>query len=649
MSFDRNFVDELKARVKLSDVIGRKLRLIRRGREFVALSPFSNEKSPSFTINDDKGFYHCFSSGKHGDAITFLMETENLSFQEAVEKIANDLGMALPESGRMHGAADKVRQSQRALLHEVMRQAAEFFIGQLAGRAGVDARAYLERRQVPQVLRQSMGIGFAPPSRTLLCESLTAKGVAPQHLLEAGLAIKPDNGGPLYDRFRDRIMFPITDTGGKVIAFGGRAMSADAQAKYLNSPETPLFHKGSVLYNLANARRAVRASPEEPWRNSLIVAEGYMDVIALTKAGIANAVAPLGTALTETQMSLLWRISPEPILCFDGDAAGTRAALRAAERALPLLKAGQSLHFALLPEGLDPDDLISREGPAAMTEILSRTFPLAEMLWRAESNRMPLDTPERRAGLEQRVQTLVAAIADAEVRRHYQADMRQRLAHLFRPETSPSRAGRGNYAEPKPSYGGRQKFAPPVGAGPVSAELKRSQMATGGKAWNVGSRREMILIVAVLHHPALLERHIEMFSNVPIVDPGLDTLRAAIIELCAASPDLETQALRDHLITQGYGPIINRLLQAGMLSGDWFCGPGAAFTDAEAGWLQTLQRHSRENYRRQAVRDAEQALADEFSLENEEHLLALQKQLAEDMEDPLDAGFGEASGRIVKH
>ena len=648
MQFDRNFVEELKARVKLSDVVGRKLRLIRRGREFVALSPFSNEKSPSFTINDDKGFYHCFSSGKHGDAITFLMETESLTFQEAVARLAEDAGMELPKARFQDSHEARTKQAQRITLYGVMQQAAMFFAAQLTGPAGADARAYLDKRQVPTALRQTMGLGFAPSARTLLCDTLTRAGVTPDQLLEAGLAIKPDNGGAIYDRFRDRIMFPITDNRDRVIAFGGRAMSADAQAKYLNSPETPLFHKGNILYNLANARRAMLPRGKGQGRDTLIVAEGYMDVIALTRAGFGNSVAPLGTALSETQMAMLWRLCPEPILCFDGDSAGLRAMLRVVERALPLLGPGHSLRFALLPDGLDPDDIITRQGPEKMSEYLTKTMPMADILWSAETSREPLDTPERRAGLEQRLKTLIATITDPGVRKYYQDDMRRRIFDLFRPAQAPVRSGPPNAVSRGRFSGPRRNFAIPTGSGPATIEVKRSPMAAGGGSWNVGARREQLILATVLHHPQLLERHLDALCDLGFLDPALDRLRAAIIEVAAAYPDLETRSLHSHLTERGFGGILDKVSSASALSGDWFCGPDAAFADAEAGWMQTVNRHYREIYWVQAIFEAEQALAADFSLENEQNLMILQQQRAEDAEDGMIVGFGVASGRIVK-
>ena len=654
MQADRSFIEELKARVKLSDVIGRKLRLIRRGREFVALSPFSNEKTPSFTINDDKGFYHCFSTGKHGDAITFIMETENLGFAEAVSKLAGDLGMTPPAAARSEPERDRAFRQRRAGLYEIMGLAAGFYRDQLAQPSAIDARSYLDRRRVPPALRQSMGLGYAPKARNLLCDALRLKGVTPELLVEAGLAIKTEGSEAIHDRFRDRIMFPITDNSDRVIAFGGRAMSADAPAKYLNSPETPLFHKGGVLYNLANARRALGAGRPRVL-DTLIVAEGYMDVIALTGAGIANAVAPLGTALTETQLGLLWKITPEPILCFDGDAAGGKAALRAMERALPLLKPGYSLQFAILPQGLDPDDVINQTGVEAMQGILARPMPLIDLLWSSEVNRIPLDTPERRAGLEGRLTARLKEIADQAVRNHYQDEIRARTRKLFQrdPEegAAPKSPKSRDSAAWKRRAGGRRP-APGEFAGPASGELKRSLLAAGGAAPNLAARRERVILSGVLHHPELLQHHLEAFCNLSLADPGLDRLRGTIIDLAAAHPGLETGPLQRHLIDQGYGGLVDQLAASGVLSGDWYCGPGAAFVDAQRGWLQTVYLHARETHFRQAIDEAAQALAEDFSQANEQTLMVLQKQFAEEMQDGLALGlesrFGEASGRGMK-
>ncbi len=427
MSFPKSFLDELKARIRVSDVVGRKVKLVRRGREFVGLSPFSNEKSPSFTVNDDKQFWHCFSSGEHGDVIKFLEKVENLSFLEAVERLAGEAGLEMPQ----RDPVNIEREREAATLIDVMEMAAAFFREKLKSGAGAEARRYLERRGLRADMIERFGLGYSPGldrnDRTQLMQHLKAKNITVAQMAEAGLIIHGDDIPEPYDRFRNRLMFPIADARGRVIAFGGRALDPEQKAKYLNSPETPLFHKGWLLYNGAGARAATQKDAP------LIVVEGYIDVIALVAAGFEGAVAPLGTALTEEQLSLLWRMQSEPILCFDGDKAGQRAAFRAAELALPLLKPGQSLLFALLPEGQDPDDLIRSGGAEAMREVLAGAKPLSEMLWLRETGNARIETPERRAALEARLGEVVRSIADETVRRYYRDDLKARLSKLLAP------------------------------------------------------------------------------------------------------------------------------------------------------------------------------------------------------------------------
>ena len=391
MSFPKSFLDELKARLRVSDVVGRKVKLTRRGREFVGLSPFNNEKSPSFTVNDDKQFWHCFSSGEHGDVIKFLEKTENLSFLEAVEKLAAEAGMEMPQRDPHHVE----REREAATLIDVMEMAARFFRDKLKSGAGAEARLYLERRGLKAEMIERFGLGYAPGldrnDRKQLMNWLKGQDVTIEQMAEAGLIIHGQDIPDPYDRFRNRLMFPICDARGRVIAFGGRALDATQKAKYLNSPETPLFHKGRGLYNLHMARKPAYDA------GTVIAVEGYMDVIGLAQGGIDHAVAPLGTALTEDQIGLMWRMSPEPILCFDGDRAGLKAAFRAVERVLPLLKPGHSLRFALLPEGKDPDDLVREQGAGAMHEVLAAARPLSDMVWEKEYSAGTWDTPERRA------------------------------------------------------------------------------------------------------------------------------------------------------------------------------------------------------------------------------------------------------------
>ncbi|HZD26552.1 MAG TPA: DNA primase, partial [Alphaproteobacteria bacterium] len=401
MAFPQAFLDELRARTGLAELVGRRVRLVRRGREHTGLCPFHNEKTPSFTVNEDKGFYHCFGCGAHGSAIDFVMQTENLSFPEAVEKLALEAGLEVPRER----PEDREREARRRSLYDVMEAAAEWFEAQLAGQIGAGARDYLAGRGVrPQTVGR-FRLGYAPERREALKAALLARGFAEAQLVEAGLLIRPEDGGDSYDRFRQRLIFPITDRRGRVVAFGGRAL-AEQKAKYLNSPETPLFHKGRLLYNLAGAREAVREA------GTVLVTEGYMDVIALAEAGFGHAVAPLGTALTEEQMQELWRLAPEPVLCFDGDNAGQRAAFRAAERALPLLKPGHSFRFVGLPPGEDPDSLVRGQGAGAMRALVEAAEPLGAVIWRMATEGQSFNTPERRAGLRQALREAVARIAD---------------------------------------------------------------------------------------------------------------------------------------------------------------------------------------------------------------------------------------------
>jgi DNA primase len=398
MRFPPSVLDEIRARLPVSQVVSRKVALKRAGREFKGLSPFKQEKTPSFTVNDHKGFYHCFASGEHGDIFTFVMKTEGLSFPEAVDRLAQEAGVPLPEAA----PRDKQAEDQRTRLYALLAASAEFFARQLAGPQGVTARRYLEKRGLGPEAIGRFGLGYAPNARAALKEHLAAAGYTAAEMAASGMLIAGDDIPISRDRFRHRIMFPIADPRGRTIAFGGRALDPDAPAKYLNSPETPLFHKGANLFNAHRARGPAHD------KDQLIVVEGYMDVIALCEAGLAQSVAPLGTALTEQQIGLLWRMAPEPILCFDGDAAGRRAAFRAVETVLPLLKPGYSLQFAFLPDGLDPDDFVRQHGPQRLQDILAnRTRALFDVLIeREEQQGPPAVTPEQQAALGARLRAL---------------------------------------------------------------------------------------------------------------------------------------------------------------------------------------------------------------------------------------------------
>src|SRR6516165_5036249 len=384
---DAAYLDELRARVPVSEVVGRRVELRRAGREWRGLSPFNKERTPSFFVNDQKGFYHDFSSGKHGDIFTFLIESEGLSFPEAVERLAAQAGLAMP---RLTEAAE-AEESRRRTLHDVIELAAKFFEATLAARTGASARGYLADRGLDAATQLKFRLGYAPPERYALKEHLGALGVSVEDMIEAGLLVTGDDIPVPYDRFRHRVIFPISDLAGRVVAFGGRALDKDAPAKYLNSPETPLFHKGATLYNGAAARQAAHDGAK------VIAVEGYVDVIAMVTAGFPATVAPLGTALTEEQLGLLWKMTDEPLLCFDGDSAGRRAAYRAIDLALPHIKPGKSLSFAALPQGHDPDDLVRSGGPGAVADVLAMARPLADVLWTRETETGRFETPERRA------------------------------------------------------------------------------------------------------------------------------------------------------------------------------------------------------------------------------------------------------------
>jgi DNA primase len=421
MKFSPNLLDDIRARISVSDVVGRRVKLRRQGREWAGLSPFNPEKTPSFFVNDQKGFYHCFSSGRHGDIFRFLMETEGLTFPEAVEQLAGEAGVSLPKPD----AREEKRERERASLTDVVELAAQYFEWCYRQSTASHVRAYADRRGLRPDIQRTFRIGYAPGERDSLKKALLGKGVDEASMIEAGLLIKPDDGRPSYDRFRNRLMIPIEDERGRVVAFGGRALNPEDNPKYLNSPETPLFHKGLMLFNGQRARAAAHE------QGSVIVTEGYMDAIAVYQAGIGAVVATLGTAFTEDQIQRLWKFAAEPVVCFDGDKAGIRAAHRALDRILPLLKSGYSFNFAFLPDGKDPDEVIASGGKDAFLYEVQRAVPLADVLWDREVTAAPIDTPERKAALEKRLEDLVELIPDARVKRAYQLKFRLKLSSLF--------------------------------------------------------------------------------------------------------------------------------------------------------------------------------------------------------------------------
>jgi len=513
MSLSPQWLDELRARVTLSGVIGRTTRIIKAGREYKACCPFHNEKTPSFTINDEKGFYHCFGCGAHGDVIRWMTDQRGLTFLDAVKELAAEAGMEVPAPDPR--AAQKAQE--QAGLHDVMVAAQDWFVGQLVAPEGQRARAYLATRGFDAHTIQRFGFGYAPEGRQALKAALAQYPEA--MLIEAGLRIAVEGKEP-YDRFRGRLMLPIHDARGRVIAFGGRILdSAKTDApKYLNSPDTPLFDKGRTLYNLH------RAGPVSRQSGRLVVVEGYMDAIALAAAGIDEAVAPLGTAMTETQIELAWRLVENPVLCFDGDAAGQRAAIRAAVRALPLLRPAHSLRIVRLPPGMDPDDLIKREGPAAMEQALAGATGLGDLLWEHEHAASPLTTPEDKAGLKARLLGHVDTITDPDIKSLYRKDLLDRFsAFAFppRPERKfePFKPGPGGGAR-----GQRGKFGkPPEPLNPQPQTLAM-QSQPGGEA--VRAQALGAIAGGLARIPGEIARHAEALAVLAREDARIDALVA---------------------------------------------------------------------------------------------------------------------------
>ena len=655
MRFTPNFLDELRARLPVSEVVGKRVKLKKAGREWKGLSPFQQEKTPSFTVNDQKGFYHDFSSGKHGNIFDFVMETEGVTFPEAVERCAAMAGLPLPAV-----TPDAARfEQRRKTLHDVMELAAKYFQDTLASRNGARARGYLGDRAISPATQLQFRLGYATSERFALKEHLGAQGISTDDMVEAGLLIGGDDIPVPYDRFRDRVMFPITDLRGRVIAFGGRALEKDAQAKYLNSPETPLFHKGDNLYNLSSARQAAHNGAQ------LIVVEGYVDVIAMVTSGFAGAVAPLGTALTEHQLALLWKMTDEPILCFDGDRAGQKAAWRAADLALPLLRPAKSLRFALLPEGQDPDDLARSGGRGAIEEVIAAARPLADVIWSREIEGGNFATPERRAALEARIGELANSVRDDVVRRYYREDLVQRLQRSFAPE--PARfPTRGNFRE-SPRFQSRTSGASGfqkrgfaqqggLGRGPYQAtspQLANSPIMRGQRS--TFSRREALILQCLIDHPWLLHEHLEEAAALELAHPEAHKLRAGIIAAFAndhhhsSDPEEQAEKMRTDLDSAGFSQILQRVERAITTSAVWGARAGAARDDVLSTWHQLVVLHQKTHALLRERKDAEVALGEEPSDANMAWLkdVSLRLESLEGTEAQIE-GFGELSGRFQK-
>ena len=649
MRFTPQFLDELKARLPVSEVVGRRVKLVRSGREFKGLSPFNKEKTPSFFVNDQKQAWFDFSSGKNGSIFDFVMESEGVTFPEAVERLAQMAGLALPKISR----EDEARAERRKTLHDVMELAAKFFQDTLASRTGAKARGYLADRGLDPATQLKFRMGYAPGERFALKEHLGSHGIPVEDMVETGLLISGDDIPVPFDRFRDRVMFPITDLRGRVIAFGGRALEKDAQAKYLNSPETSLFHKGGTLYNVATARQAARDGA------TLIVVEGYVDVIAMVSAGFGATVAPLGTALTEDQLGLLWKMADEPVLCFDGDGAGLRAAYRAVDLAMPRIKPGKSLRFALLPQGQDPDDLVRAGGREAALEVIGAARPLADMLWARETEGHSFDTPERRAALEARVNELMAQIADEAVRKYYRQDFASRLANFFAPQPRESR-GRSEWREPRGGRNWRERrnadwqrqalargMGRPMPYVVASPQLASSPVHRGHRT--AIPRREALILLAALNHPWLLHDHLEELASLEFRHAYAERLKGALIDIAAHALALDAEALRTELAGRNLAEAMARVSRSITTPSVWGARPEAAPDDVVVTWQQLVALHRQWHSLTKELKDAEQALGQDTSEANYMRLRDVKARLSK-MEgtEAMIEGFGASSGRGVR-
>ncbi len=659
MRFSPQFLDELRARLPVSEVVGRRVKLKKSGSEWRGLSPFNTERTPSFFVNDQKSMWFDFSAGKNGNIFDFLMLTEGLSFPEAVERLAQEAGIALPKVSQ----EDIARDERRKTLHDIVELAAKFFEATLASRAGAKARGYLADRGIDPPTQLKFRLGYAPNERFALKEHLGKQGVSTDDMVEAGLLVAGEDIPLAYDRFRERVMFPIADLRNRVVAFGGRALEKDAPAKYLNSPETPLFHKGGTLYNIAAARAAAHKGAP------VIAVEGYVDVIAMVQAGYEASVAPLGTALTADQLLLLWRIAEEPTLCFDGDEAGRRAAYRAIDLALPLLKPGKSLKFASLPEGHDPDDLMRAGGRAAINEVIEAARPLAHVLWMRETEAGSLDTPERRAAFEARLIQVVASIGDDSVRKYYRSEFGDRLRRLFDAGERPQVRLRSGRSGPRaaPPWGANRSVARtrnpfdrmrpdtrPLGRGiagdpyvAASPQLAASPVHRGHGA--AIPRREALILQAVINHPWLLHDHMEELAAVELRHSEAAKVKAALIDIFAHGSAADADGMLAELGRRGLAEVSARIQKAITTPSVWGAKAGAAPDDVVTTWKQLVALHRQWHSLVKELRDAEHALGQETTEANYSWLQDVKSRLSVlDGTEALIEGFGSSSGRPAR-
>ncbi|ATP12637.1 DNA primase [Bartonella henselae] len=598
MRFSPDFLDELRTRLPISTVIGQRVTFDpqkskpSRG-DFWSCCPFHGEKTPSFHCDDHKGRYYCFGCGVSGDIFTFLCELDGLHFSESVVRLADFAGMKLP----LFDPQSHKSQMGKADLYNVMKIATDFFQYSLRDKAGVQARRYLDARGVTPKLAERFRIGFAPTRRTALKEALNARGISIKQMEECGLIKMGEDGTTSSDRFRNRIMFPIEDLRGRVVAFGGRALEKDIRAKYLNSPETVLFHKGDMLYNAASARKNSRLVGDEK-NHALLVVEGYMDVITLTKAGFEGAVAPLGTALTEAQIALLWQIGTDPILCFDGDDAGLKAAFRVADRVLPLLKAGVSVRFVLLPQGKDPDEIICAGGAELFTSFLQKSIPLIELLWWRATYGKNFEIPEARAALEKQLKQQIFTIKDEDIRRYYLQDIKKRLFDFFRPSFSNKKfTGRSYQSSPNR----------------ILKDQSFSVLANSNIVRNSSHSiplREAVILLILAYYPELWYENFEVLAELELQNTQLVRFHQSMLEILGNQQLHDKETMIALLEERGLKVLLELMKNLVKKIGMRTIFYGAPIEDARAILKQAIYLHLQEYHLHKRLQDIEEQLVE---------------------------------------
>ncbi len=577
MTISPRFKDELRSRLTLSDIIGRRVRLTRAGREFKGCCPFHHEKTPSFYVNDDKQFYHCFGCGAHGDVIGFVMEHDNKNFIEAIEELAAEANMEVPKASPQEVAKAKEEKS----LYTLMEDATRWMEGQLRDPANKEAYRYILERGMSEEQLRSFRVGYAPADRGALRKAMQALGYTDAQMIDVGLLRAGKQGREPYAFFRERIMFPVSDRRGRVVAYGGRILpdhllapsSGDyVPAKYMNSSDTTLFHKGRMLYAEPRARQAaIEGHP-------LVVVEGYVDVVACVKAGYPGAMAPMGTALTEDQIMVLWKMIPDtvhagrkvPILCFDGDNAGRRAAARAVERMLPLLKPNHSARFAFLPDGQDPDSLVNGQGKQALASIIDGAIPLVDFLWGYHTAGQKFDTPEARAGLSKTLEDEVLRISDREVQHYYRQAFRDKVNKAF------GASYQKNYV------GNKSKFAPyRKPANEAVATMKRPLFSRQ-------KLMEQVLLGCVLNHPAMFDVAEEELGRLCVSEPRLDLLRQELLTYLSEGAEATREDLHRHLANQGFENEMKAVLCESVYTHAAFVRPHNELEEVQKGWGQAI-------------------------------------------------------------